>query len=160
MHQHPQRIGIETPAQFTQLHARLLGGGDIEARGRQKGPTGIEMEPGDIELHALDETFDVGDAGEADTVPAGQIGGVDVIGIKTQHGRAVEPESDGGHTAIEVRENLSIGHGGIGMRVLLADVPPSQRVAEQLRAAHERGIARQSGRVASGGKRLLGIERL
>src|SRR5271166_5874610 len=68
MHQHTQRIGVEAAAQFTQLHACLLGGGDIEARGRQEGPAGIEMEAGDIELHALDETFDIGHAGEADTV--------------------------------------------------------------------------------------------
>ena len=115
VHQHTQRIGVEAAAQFSQLHACLLGGGDIEARGRQEGPAGNEMEAGDIELHALDETFDIGHAGEADTVPAGQLGGVGIIGIKTQHGRAVEPQSDGGHTAIEVLEDLRIGNGGIGV---------------------------------------------
>ena len=118
------------------------------------------MEAGHSEFHAVSETANVGDGGDTDAITAGQLRRARIIGIQAVPGRPIEPQIDGGHTAVEILEDLRVGDSGIWMRVLLADVPSGEHVAQRLRAAHERGIARQSRRIAGCGKHLLSVKRL
>ena len=46
------------------------------------------------------------------------------------------------------------------MRVLLANVPAGQRIAERAGTAHERLVTGQTGRVAGGRIHFLGVQRL
>ena len=155
-----QGIGVEAAAKLAQRHACLFGEGDIEAGGREEGRTGIEMEAGHSEFHAVSETANVGDGGDTDAITAGQLHSARIIGIQAVPGRPIEPQINGGHAAVEILEDLRVSDSGIWMRVLLANIPSGEHIAQRLRAAHERWVARQSGRIAGCGKHLLGVERL
>jgi hypothetical protein len=145
-----QRIDVEVQSDGRAvMAARLAQGQQHPGRWRETRPR-IQPDRGEVEQHAIERPV------EARRVVSHH----PVRRLAALGQRAVEPELDRGDPALQVLEDLGVGHGRVGMGMTLPHVPPAWPCIHGRCTAHESFSPRQPRPPPRLARVRLGVKRL